>query len=482
MFEEKSNAKITRTGQGATYSNLPAANLRSWLDYLAATGRLTVTKPGIDLRYQLAAVAKSLDGSKAAVFPRPGGQGMPIVAGILSHRRWIADAIGADERSLSSTFQRAVRNPVRCVETVNAPVYEIVRGDVDLTSLPVPTHNEHDSGPYISAGVIIMRHPVTGTQNVSIVRCQVSGKNRIGALIATRDAMLYRRAAEEDGKPLEIAIVIGADPLVLLASQVNAPFGQDELEIAGALRGAPLAVVKCQTHDVRVPADAELVLEGRVLPQVREPEGPFGEFQQLYGPRGDRDVIEIDLIAHRRDPIFHTIVSGCQEHLLLGSVPREAVVLARLQALFPTVRNVHLSRGGTGRFHLYIQVDKRNEGEPKNIMMAGLCLHFDFKKVVVVDTDVDIFDECQVEWALATRFQADKDLVVVAGAECSRLDPSARDGIGAKMAMDATRPIGADSLSFVRIRIPGEDSIDLNAIANAIPAEQWRTAFFVEQS
>jgi len=294
--------------------------------------------------------------------------------------------------------------------------------------------------------------------------------------------MLYRRAAEEEGKSLEVAIVIGADPLVLLASQVNAPFGQDELEIAGALRGAPLAVVKCQTHDVRVPADAELVLEGRVLPQVREPEGPFGEFQQLYGPRGDRDVIEIDLIAHRRDPIFHTIVSGCQEHLLLGSVPREAVVLSRLQALFPTVRNVHLSKGGTGRFHLYIQIDKRNEGEAKNIMMAGLSLHFDFKKVVVVDTDVDIFDECQVEWALATRFQADKDLVVVADAECSRLDPSARDGIGAKMAMDATRPIGTDPLSFVRIRIPGEDSIDLNAIANEIPAEKWRTAFFVEKS
>ncbi len=456
-------------------SNRPAASLRSWLDHLAATDRLTVVKPGLDLRFQVAAVAKRLDGNKAALFPSPGGQTIPVVAGILSQRRWIAEAIGADEPNLPAVFQHAVQNPIPCVETEHAAVYEVVHDDVDLTTLPAPTHNEHDSGPYISAGVMIMRHPVSGTQNVSIVRCQISGKNRIGALMATRDTMLYRRAAEEAGRSLEVAIVIGADPLVLLASQVNAPFGQNELEIAGSLRGASLSVVKCRTHDVRVPADAELVLEGRVLPHVREPEGPFGEFQQLYGPRGDRDVIVIDVVAHRREPIFHTIVSGCQEHLLLGAIPREAVVLTRLQALFPTVRNVHLSMGGTGRFHLYIQIDKRHEGEAKNIMMAGLSLHFDFKKVVVVDTDVDIFDERQVEWALATRFQADRDLVVVAGAECSRVDPSAREGVGAKMAMDATRPLAAEPLSAIRIRVPGEESVDLAAIADAIPAEQWRT-------
>ncbi len=174
-------------------------------------------------------------------------------------------------------------------------------------------------------------------------------------------------------------------------------------------------MVKCLTSELRVPADAEIVIEGRFLPGVREPEGPFGEFPQYYGERADHHVMEIDAVTHRKDAIFHTIVGGGLEHLLLGAIPREATLLAHLQRSFPNVRDVHLARGGVCRYHLYVQIRKRQEGEAKNIMLGAFAGHYDVKHVIVVDEDVDIHDSNEVEWAVATRFQADRDLVVDPG-------------------------------------------------------------------
>ncbi|MGE4167690.1 MAG: UbiD family decarboxylase, partial [Xanthobacteraceae bacterium] len=397
----------------------PGANLRSWIDQLHRSDRLLTAQSNLNLKFELAAVAKRLDQRKAVLFPSPSGHPIPVLAGALSSRKWIAEALGVDENDLLTRFLEVVRNPIASEEVNDSPAYEVThkRGDIDLLHLlPIPTHNEHDFGPYLSAGVLIMRNPVTGKQNVSINRCQVSGKDKFGILIETRDTRQFYAEAEQSGQDLEVAIVIGADPTVMIASQINGPHGQDELEYAGAMNGAPLQVVKCKTNNVRVPANAEIVIEGRIPPKLREPEGPFGEFPQLYGPRGSRQVLEIDLVAHRRKPIFYTIVSGCREHLLLGSLPREALVLSRMQMTFPNVRNVHLSMGGVGRFHLYIQMLKRYEGESKNVLLSGLAQHFDFKLATVVDEDIDIFDPSDVEWAMATRFQADRDLLVVGGA------------------------------------------------------------------
>jgi 2,5-furandicarboxylate decarboxylase 1 len=273
--------------------------------------------------------------------------------------------------------------------------------------------------------------------------------------------------AERDNQPLEIAIVIGADPLTMLASQAIVPIDHDELEIAGALHGAPLAVVRCLSNQVRVPAAAEIVLEGRILPRTRAMEGPFGEFPQYYGERANRHVAKIERITHRRQPIFHTIVGGANEHLLLGAIPREATLLGHLQRSCLGVRDVHLSMGGVGRYVLYVQMQKRQEGEAKN----G---HYDLKTVIVVDTDVDIHNPREVEWAVTTRFQADRDLVVIAHAQGSKLDPSTRDGVGAKMGLDATVPLDAPAGKFTRIRVPGEAEIDLAAVVN--PSAHWRAA------
>lgn len=458
-----------------TNARTPVLSLRDWIDRLDATDRLTVARPGIALRHQLASIAKRLDGTRATLFPQPGGHPLAVVSGLVSARAWIAEAMGTDEAGLLATFQAAALNPLPWREVASAPVQEIVHRDIDLTRLlPVPTHNEHDSGPYITAGLAIVRNPETGVQNVSIHRLQVNGARRLGALLLPRHTHHFYEIAERTGAPLEIAIVIGVDPLTLLASQAVLPVDHDELEVAGALQGRPLPVVKCLTSELRVPAEAEIVIEGRLLPQVREPEGPFGEFPQYYGPRADRHVIEVDVITHRRAPIFHTIVGGGLEHLLLGGIPREATLLAHLRRSFPGVRDVHLSLGGVGRYHLRVQMTKRQEGEAKNVMLGAFAGHYDIKQVIVVDEDVDIHDATEVEWAVATRFQADRDLVVIPGAQGSKLDPSTQDGVGAKMGLDATKPLAADAMTFKRIRVPGEDLVDLDEVTSG--AVDWRVA------
>lgn len=450
--------------------------LRDWLDRLAATDRLTVSRPGIALTHGVAAVANRLDGKKASFFPHPDGHPGSVVSGLVSSRAWMAEALGIGQDDLVRHFQDAATNPLPWREIENAPCQEVVhRDDVDILRLmPVPTLNEHDSGPYISAGLMISRDPETGLQNVAILRCQISGPDRIGVLILPRHTDNFYRKAEQAGRGLEVALVVGVDPATLLASQAIVPLGCDELEIAGALLGQPLDVVRCKTNDVRVPAHAEIVIEGRILPGAREPEGPFGEFPQYYGERADRHVMEVDAVTHRTGPVFHTIVGGGLEHLLLGAIPREATILSTLQRSFPGVQDVHLSLGGVGRYHLYVKLRKTQNGEGKNVLLGAFAAHYDIKHAVVVDMDVDIHDPKEVEWAVATRFQADRDLVVIPHSQGSKLDPSTDQGVGAKMGLDATIPVDAPEMKFKRIRVPGEAEVDLDAVIDR--QGQWRTA------
>jgi 2,5-furandicarboxylate decarboxylase 1 len=455
----------------------PVTTLRAWLDHLAARDRLAVIQPGRSLQFELAAIAKRLDGHKATLFPQPSGHAMAVISGLVSDRQWIAEAMGVESGDVLARFQDAALNPLPWKEIATGPAQEVVHRDVDLGKLlPLPTHNEHDNGAYITAGLLIARNPATGVQNVSIHRLQLSGPNRLGVLLLPRHTHAFYEMAERAGQPLDVAIVVGVDPLTLLASQAIAPLDFDELTIAGALHGAPLPVVKCLTSELRVPADAEIVIEGRLLPRVREMEGPFGEFPQYYGERAERHVIDIAAVTHRRDAMFHTIVGGGLEHLLLGGIPREATLLAHLRRSFPNVRDVHLARGGICRYHLYVQIDKRQEGEAKNIMLGAFAGHYDVKHVIVVDEDVDIHAPAEVEWAVATRFQADRDLVIVPESQGSKLDPSTRNGVGAKMGLDATKPLDAEEMKFKRIRVPGEDEVDLARVVSASPSGSWRKA------
>ncbi len=418
--------------------------------------------------------AKRLDGTQATLFPRPDGHAIAVVSGLVSDRAWIAEAMGVDEDAILRRFEEAALAPLAPRTVARGPCQDVVHRNVDLARLlPIPTFNAEDVGPYITAGLVISRNPRTGAQNVSINRLQLAGPDRLGVLLQPRDTYRFQAMAEERGEALEVAIVIGVDPLTLLASQAIAPLDCDELGIAGALHGAPLDVVKCLTKDLRVPAAAEIVLEGRILPGVREPEGPFGEFPQYYAERAPRHVVVVDCVTHRKDALFHGIIGGGLEHLMLGAIPREATLCAHLRRSFPGVLDVHLPKGGVCRYHLVVKLAQRNEGEAKNVILGAFSGHFDVKQVIVVDDDVDIHDPAQVEWAVATRFQADRDLVVVAGTQGSRLDPSTRNGVGAKMGLDATKPVDAPALRYQRISVPGEATVDVAASLAQVP---WRAA------
>ncbi|WP_425416951.1 UbiD family decarboxylase [Oricola indica] len=451
-------------------SVLPAPSsgfeLRDWLINLEHSGRLAVARDNLDLNFEVAGIANRLDGKRASIFPHPSGHRGTVISGLLSNRAWMAEALGTTQDKLIKTFQNSVREPIAPVVVSEAPCREIVHeGNFDLRDiLPIPTHNEHDSGAYITAGITICRNPETGIQNMAIHRLQISGPRLLGALLLPRDTLSYFKRAEAVGNDLDVAIVIGVSPACLLASQAIVPENFDEMGVAGALMGAPLPVIRCIGSELLVPAFAEIVIEGRLLSQARAPEGPFGEFPQYYGERADRHVIEIDRVTHRENPLFHTIVGGGLEHLLLGGIPREATLLSVLQRSFSNVTDVHLSKGGVCRYHLYIQIDKPAPGQVKNVILGALAAHYDVKHVTVVDRDVDVHDPQMVEWAFATRFQADRDLVIVTDAQGSKLDPSTEKGVGAKMGFDATVPPNSDPFRFKRIRVPGELEIDLASV------------------
>ena len=454
-------------------------DLRTWLTHLQTTDRIAVIKKGCDLKHRLPAIAKILDGEKATYFQDPQGFDMPVISGFMSKRSWIAEAMGITEEELLPAFRKAAENPIPWHDIGNssAPCQEVVIQNPDLHKLlPIPTHSEHDYGPYITAGLVIARNPSTGKQNVSINRIQLHPTGRLGILMLPRHLFAFFKHAEKNNQSLDVAIVIGVDPLTLLASQAIAPLDHDELEIAGALHGKALDVVKCKNSEIRVPANAEIVIEGKILAHERELEGPFGEFPKYYSARESREVIQVDVLTHRQEPIYHTIIPAEMEHLLLGAIPRESTLLSHLQRSFQGVLDVHLSIGGVARYHLYVKLKKTHEGQPKNVIMAAFGAHYDVKQVIVVDEDVDVHQPQQVEWAVATRFQAHRDLLVREGAQGSIVDPSTtvewmkeggdlvppyQQGLSSKMGLDATRPMNYQEHVFTRVRIPGEDTIDV---------------------
>ncbi|WP_206922680.1 UbiD family decarboxylase [Alicyclobacillus suci] len=442
-----------------------ADSLRSWLDYLKQSDRVATVERTVSPKFELAAVAKHLDGKKAVTFKRVEGYDMPVVVGIVANRRWIAEACQTDEYELIHKFTNAAANPLPCrhVEGHEAPVKEhVITQSIDLLkALPIPVHHEHDSGSYITAGLLIVRDPKTRKQNVAIHRLQVSGPDKLGVLLLPRHTNHLFKQAEAQGEALECAIVIGADPITMLTSQASTPFGVDELEISSALRGSPLPLVRCETVDVDVPANAEIVIEGRILPNVRAPEGPFGEFPKYYGPQSDKEVIQVSAITHRNEAMFHTIIPAGYEHLWLGGIPREASLYETIRQTVPTVKGVHMTPGGTCRYHAVVSIRKTQDGQGKNVVFAAFANSFDIKHVVVVDEDVDIFNPEEVEWAIATRFQAEGDLVLVHGTQGSKLDPSTHDGVGSKMGLDCTVPLDSEGFRYKRIRIPGYEDVSL---------------------
>lgn len=418
-------------------------NFRQWLTHLSETDRLAVFKEGIDLKFDLLGQLERYEGSKACYFPSPKGYTIPVVGGSLGQRGWAADALGIASEGLLERVKQALHAPIpwQVVDQDKAPIHEVVIDkDIDLKKiLPVITHHEKDAGPYITSGLVHGLNIETGKQNTSINRLQVHGPNKLGILMLPRDLYAYYNVAESMDKPLPVTITIGNDPITKLASQAIAARDQSELEIAGAMMGKALPVVKSYSNDVYIPAESEIAIEGHILPHVRGLEGPFGEFPKYYSGAGMLPVIEISCITHRHNPIYEVNNPSGLENVVLGGVPREASLLERIQVNFPNVIDLRLTPGGLGRYHIVIKMKKKQMGEGKNVLACAFGCHYDIKLATVVDDDIDIDDPMQIEWAVATRFQADRDLIVINRALGSKLDPSTKKrGLSSKVGMDAT--------------------------------------------
>jgi 2,5-furandicarboxylate decarboxylase 1 len=440
--------------------------LRSWLDLLASRGELGRVDKEVSAQFELAGILSQLDGRACVVFENVEGSSFRAVGNTVLSRRHLALALGCEEGEAARAFEKALASPASCrnVEASQAPVLANQLEGADLLAgIPVPVHHELDAGRYISAGVVIARDPTFGVINLSINRFQVAGGRQLHALVLPGRLRQIFEAAEKRSRPLEVAIAIGVDPLVTLASQAKSARSVDELELCSALGDHPLEVVTAPNVGIPAPASAEFLIEARIRPGERQTEGPFGEFPRTYGPAGAGPVLDVIAVSHRSDPLYQTILSAGREHMLIGAVPRESDLLGKLQALHPEVTSVRLTEGGSCRLHAVFSIASPSPGQAKRALLAALAASPVIKHVVAVDDDVDIFSNEQIEWAVATRVQADRDLTVVSGVAGSSIDPSSNAGVSAKLGVDATVcPQKRDQ--HARMAIPGADEIDTDAL------------------
>jgi 2,5-furandicarboxylate decarboxylase 1 len=438
-------------------------NFRSWMETWGKKGWLARIRKSVDARYALGAITHKLAKEKAALFERVSEYTVPLVTNLIFSREALASSLGMEEKDFTPRLRKAMEKPRPCEVVEKAPFKEnvLTKHLNPLKMFPIPTYHEKDAGPYITGGILVAKDPETGIRNVSIHRIRVFEDGVMGLLILPRHLDQCLQKCMRLNRQLEVAVAIGVDPFSLLASQAILPFGVDELEVANALRGdSPLRLARCATVDLEVPADSEIVLEGVIDPFDTRVEGPFGEFPRYYSPEAPRPTLKLSAICHRNQPVYYSILPAAREHLLLGAIPREASVLADVQRAVPSVRAVHLTYGGTCRYHLIVSMAKVHEGAPRVAMLAGMANNMDIKHVIVVDEDIDIYDMEQVEWALATRFQGDRDLLVIPRIQVSTLDPSSL-GFGTRMGFDATAPIGGLKELFKPIAIPGYEKIDI---------------------
>lgn len=388
----------------------------------------------------------------------------PLITNVFASRERCAIAMGMapEESKLPLSIEYAVRVerrfPVEPIPKEKAPVKEIVLigEDADLRQFPIVRHHEMDLGPYIDM-IPIMRDPETGAYNACFQRTMYKGPRKLGLHMSPRHNWEIVRKNESQDRPTPVVIAVGHDPAFSLGSLNVAPFFDNDYEVIGSIMNEPLRVTPSETwgEDFMVPADAEILIEGEVLPKVREVEAPFGEFTGYYGPQRYRWVIEVKAISYRPDAIYQNIFTGHRDTLILGAIPKEGNLYNRIRAMVPTVKSVCLPNSGCGRFNCYISIDKKTDGESKQAALIALG-EIDFiKNVVVVDEDIDPFNEEEVMWSVATRVQADEDVDILKNLKGNVLDPSLKGNIlTAKMIIDATKSLERPFAE--RIKVPDE--------------------------
>ncbi len=427
-------------------------DLRSFLKLVGETHPDQMLRVREEVSPIFEATALVLEAEKLASCPvvyleRLKGSDFPVVVNVLAHKPRLALAMGVAGERLVEEFRNRLKGSIPPVVRKDAPFEEnvFIRDEVDLNRLPMLTHFEQDAGPYLTAALVIARDPHSEIRTIGYHRMQLKGPRRMGISLHSRRRMYeYFRRAEEQNRPLEVAVCVGVHPILSLGALSIPPRDVDKFHLLGSLLEEPLELVPCRTVDLEVPRWAEIVIEGRILNGVREKEGPFGEFTGYATTRSTENVFEATALLYRKEAIYQDINSGnSMEHCRCLSLPREADFTNVLSKTMPNLKAVHVPvRSGIGSFHCYVSLRKTAEGQPKQAIFSILGADHYVKLVVVVDDDIDVFNEEQVLWAIATRMQADRDIIIVSGSMGTLLDPSAPDAVTAKMGIDATKPLG----------------------------------------
>ncbi len=428
---------------------------RSALRRMAEQGRLRAYDPPANPRLEIASIMKGFDDEDAAIlFDKVVGFDMAVIGNFLSNRGNCEAAFGCDFRDIREFIARAIGSPQPPTTVERAPAHEAVHRDgFDITTaLPVLTHTAEDAGRFITAGVVIARDPDSGVYNASYHRLQLLGPKRTAIrLDFGRHLRLAWERAKVKGQHLPIAVCIGTDialqyTAATMGSQM--PENADEIAVAGGLCGRPLPVVRAVSQDLLVPAETEIVLEGVIRCDETITEGPFGEFIGYLAQAEEMPIVDITALTHRRRPIYHAINGYGRETIMLRKYVLEASLLKVLRAAVPIVTDAEMTAGGLHRFHAVLQIKRTSpahDGLQRNAILAAFGALKDLDMVIVVDHDIDIRDPRDVEYALATRMEASRDLIVIPEARGHEYVRSGNQGIIAKLGIDATVPFAEQS-------------------------------------
>ena len=419
--------------------------LRDFLSKLEQENNLVRIKKEVSAKYEIANVIYSLD-EKPVIFENVKGYDFPVFAGITSDRDVIAKGLDTTKDKLLLKLVKALQNPKEPEMVDKAPCQEVIIKDPDLSKIPILYHLEGDGGRYGSATVSTIKDPDTG-RNVSYHRLMEIGKNKFTArLIKKRQTRTTYDKLEGD---LEMAVCVGNSVAVMVAASLGPPPGVDEFSIANALDKTPL--VKCVTKDLEVPAETEFVFEGRLTRDL-DREGPFVDLTETRDFERQEPVFVIDCITHRKDAMYQALIPGRLEHKTLMGMPKEPTIYNEVSKV-ANCKNVLVTMGGGSWLHGIVQIEKKDPGDPKKAIEAAFNGHKSMKHVVIVDEDVDIYSPNAIEWAIATRFQGDKDLVIKPDQPGSSLDPSGKHEAGkktltTKIGVDATIPTDVDKSKY----------------------------------
>jgi UbiD family decarboxylase len=436
-------------------------DLRNYISLIKKSGDLKTIKSRVSTKYEIAGITAKLDGSFAVMFENIKESDFNLVANLVGTRKRFSQAIGSKDTKIHEKVISAIKKAKKPKVISSGKFME--NKSRDLSVMPIVTHFEKESGPFITSSIAYAKNPETGKQNSSFHRLMPIDKTHFSIrMVEGRHLHRCFINAKEHGEDLKIAITVGVHPAVSIAGAYQAEWGKDEIDIANSLLGGKLTLSKLPFTGLNVPSGTEIVLEGKILQDKTHPEWMV-EMLQTYDHKRKQPVFELENLYFRNNPIFHDVLAGFSEHRLLMGMPIESKLNGELKKTHPQTKRVSMSNGGCNWLHAIVQIKKENESDAKKIIKKTFQSHRSLKQVTIVDEDIDPTNAEAVEYAMATRFQADKDLIILTKVRGSSLDPSSdqKKLQTAKMGIDATIPLSKRPEGFELAKIPKMDKIKL---------------------